>query len=207
MRIVCMSDTHGRHRRLTVPDGDLLIHAGDITRHGHLDELDDFNLWLGSLPHRHKVLIAGNHDFCFQEQPWSARGRITNATYLEDSSTEINGLTIYGSPWQPFFGGWAFNLHRGEPLAEVWARIPDDTDILVTHGPPQGILDRNRSGDLCGCRDLLVRLMELRPRLHVFGHIHESAGRLDIHRTTFVNSSVAPGPECPLREPIVVELG
>lgn len=193
MRIVCVSDTHARHRKTVVTDGDILIHAGDLTREGDLPDVEDFDRWLGTLPHRHKVVIAGNHDFCFQEKPAQARARITNAVYLEDSAVEVLGVKIYGSPWQPFYGGWAFNLHRGPDLAAVWEKIPDDTNILVTHGPPEGILDRNRWGDPCGCRDLLGRLMELRPRLHVFGHIHEAAGRLDTLYTTFVNAATNNG--------------
>jgi Icc-related predicted phosphoesterase len=200
MRIVCVSDTHSFHDRLTVPGGDLLLHAGDLTRHGHLDEVADFDRWLGRLPHRHKVVVCGNHDFCFQEQATRARGRITNAVYLEDEAVTVEGVKIYGSPWQPFFGGWAFNLRRGPDLAAKWAMIPDDTQILLTHGPPEGVLDRNRSGDPCGCRDLLERVLAVRPRLHVFGHIHEAAGRVDLDGITFVNAS-APG----TGEPVVVQ--
>ena len=122
-----------------------------------------------------------------------ARARITNGVYLEDSAVELLGLKVYGSPWQPFYGGWAFNLHRGPDLAAMWAKIPDDITILVTHGPPEGILDRNNWGENVGCRDLLGRVMELRPRLHVFGHIHEAAGRLDTLYTTFVNAATNNG--------------
>ena len=190
MRIVCVSDTHGWHRDLAVPDGDLLVHAGDVTRKGELDTVADFDRWLGSLPHRHKVVICGNHDFCFQEQPHAARALLTTAVYLEDNSVTLGGLTVYGSPWQPWFGGWAFNLPRGPELAAVWAKIPDRTDILITHGPPAGILDRTHRGDNVGCADLLARVLEVRPRLHVFGHIHEAAGLLDLDGTTFVNASV-----------------
>jgi Icc-related predicted phosphoesterase len=193
LRIVCVSDTHGRHRKTVVPPGDLLVHAGDVTRHGRLDELDDFNLWLGSLPHRHKVVICGNHDFCFQEQANLARARITNALYLEDEAAEVAGIRVYGSPWQPWYGGWAFNLHRGSELAAVWAKIPADTQLLVTHGPPEGVLDRNRHGEPCGCRDLLARVNEVRPRLHVFGHIHEAAGQTEIDGIRFVNASTQLG--------------
>lgn len=203
MRIVCVSDTHGWHRDVAVPDGDLLVHAGDLTRKGELDTLDDLDRWLGALPHRHKVVICGNHDFCFQEQPRAARSRITNAVYLEDTSVTLGGVTVYGSPWQPWFGGWAFNLPRGPELAAVWAKIPDRTDILVTHGPPAGILDRTFRGDEVGCADLLARVLEVRPRLHVFGHIHEAAGRADIDGVTFVNASSFQG----RGGPVVVEWG
>ena len=203
MRIVCVSDTHGAHRDLVVPDGDLFVHAGDITRRGELDTVADFDRWLGELPHRHKVVICGNHDFAFQEQPHAARGLITNAVYLEDSGVTVGGLTVYGSPWQPWFGGWAFNLERGPALAAVWAKIPDRTDILVTHGPPAGILDRTSRGIVAGCKDLFDRVWEVRPRLHVFGHIHESAGRSDIDGVTFVNASSFEG----RGGPCVVEWG
>jgi hypothetical protein len=141
VKIVCISDTHAQHHLTEVPDGDILVHTGDITRHGSLDDVASFDEWLGRLPHRHKVVICGNHDFCFQHQPAEARARLTNAIYLEDSGCEIEGLTFYGSPWQPWFGGWAFNLPRGEALAAMWALIPVGIDVLMTHGPPEGILD------------------------------------------------------------------
>jgi predicted phosphohydrolase len=176
-----------------VPDGDILIHAGDLTSHGDLEDVESFDRWLGSLPHRHKVVICGNHDFCFQNRADRARARITNAVYLEDSGCEIEGLSFYGSPWQPWFGGWAFNLPRGEALAEKWAMIPVGVDVLITHGPPEGILDRTNRGDLAGCRDLLKRVWEVKPRLHVFGHIHEAVGRLDIEETIYVNASTQMG--------------
>jgi predicted phosphohydrolase len=189
MRIVCVSDTHSYHHRLAVPDGDVLLHAGDITRHGDLADVEDFDQWLGGLPHRHKVVICGNHDFCFQEQPRQARARITNAIYLEDAAVEVEGLRVYGSPWQPWFYDWAFNLQRGPELAAAWAKIPDDTAILITHGPPAGILDQTKRGEFVGCQDLYDRVFRVRPRLHVFGHIHEAAGRRDIDGIAFVNAS------------------
>jgi predicted phosphohydrolase len=110
MRIVCVSDTHGYHELTRVPGGDVLVHAGDVCRHGGLEDVDDFNRWLGKLPHRHKIVICGNHDWCFQEKPAEARARLTNAIYLEDSGCEIEGLTFYGSPWTPLFCDWSFML-------------------------------------------------------------------------------------------------
>ena len=193
MRIVCVSDTHSWHDRTEVPDGDLLVHAGDITRHGDLADVEDFDRWLGTLPHRYKVVICGNHDFCFEQTPEQARRRITNATYLEDEACVVEGITIYGSPWQPWYGGWAFNLERGRPLAEKWALIPDGTQLLITHGPPEGVLDLTFRGERAGCRDLLERVKAVRPRLHVFGHIHEAAGVVELDGTTFVNASTRLG--------------
>ncbi len=202
MKIVCISDTHSRHDLTEVPDGDILVHAGDITVRGSLDDVESFDRWLGTLPHRYKVVICGNHDFCFQKAPSEARARITNAIYLEDSGCEIEGLKFYGSPWQPWFGGWAFNLPRGDALAAVWSLIPTGLDVLITHGPPEGILDLTRHGEAVGCRDLLDRVLEVQPRLHVFGHIHEAAGQRIVEGITFVNASTQIG----VGQGIVVEL-
>jgi len=205
LRIVCISDTHARHRQLVVPDGDVLVHGGDLTRRGSREDVRDFDDWLGTLPHPHKVVIAGNHDFCFERHDW-ARAWITNATYLQDELIEIAGLRFYGSPWQPRFFDWAFNLDRGLPLRRVWAKIPTDVDVLITHGPPMGILDRTARGEHVGCEELLAAVARVRPRLHVFGHIHESAGRIDRDGTIFVNASSCDLHYHASQSPIVVEL-
>ena len=192
MRIVCVSDTHGYHRRTEIPPGDILVHAGDITQHGTLEDVEFFNEWLGTLPHARKVVICGNHDWCFQERPAEARARITNATYLEDSGCAIAGLAFYGSPWTPLFFDWAFML--SEPgLAAKWALIPNGLDVLVTHGPAHGILDMTNRGEPAGSLTLFDRVREVKPRLHVFGHIHEAAGRSDIDGTVFLNASTQMG--------------
>ncbi|HET6574366.1 MAG TPA: metallophosphatase domain-containing protein [Fimbriiglobus sp.] len=193
LTLVCVSDTHGRHREAVVPDGDVLIHAGDITGYGELEVVEDFDRWLAELPHRHKVVIAGNHDWCFQTQPDRARARLRHAVYLQDEAVTIAGLKFYGSPWQPWFLDWAFNLPRGPELAAKWALIPDDTDVLVTHGPPLGVLDATRRGHRPGCADLAARVRVVRPGLHVFGHIHEAAGVVRDGDTLFVNAAVSPG--------------
>ena len=192
MRIVCVSDTHGFHKHTEVPDGDILVHGGDCTKHGSLEDVEDFNHWLGTLPHKHKVVIAGNHDFCFQHDPAEARARLTNATYLEDSGCEIGGLTFHGSPWTPVFWDWAFMLSE-EELAAKWALIPKGVDVLVTHGPPFGVLDWTNREEHAGSATLLDRLDEANPRLHVFGHIHEAAGRTEFGGTVFVNASTQMG--------------
>jgi 3',5'-cyclic AMP phosphodiesterase CpdA len=138
MRIVCISDTHLRHEGWSVPAGDLLIHAGDLTRRGGLDEIAAADAWLGSLPHRHKVIVAGNHDFGFEQRPDEARARVRSALYLEDAAATVEGLRIWGSPWQPWFMDWAFNLRRGAEIRARWDLIPDGIDVLVTHGPRPG---------------------------------------------------------------------
>ena len=136
----------------------------------------------------YKVVVAGNHDFLF-EQDREARTLLTHATYLEDEERVVHGLRIYGSPWQPRFFNWAFNLDRGEPLRRIWERIPQGIDILLTHGPPHGILDVTVRGLRVGCEELAAALPRVRPRLHVFGHIHESYGQLVRDGTHFVNAS------------------
>lgn len=193
MRIVCISDTHNINEGFTVPDGDLLIHAGDATSDGEPWEIERFAEWFRSLPHRHKVFVAGNHDWMFQRENEKARAMMHGFCYLEDESVAIEGLKLHGSPWTPQYKTyvWAYILDRGRPLAEKWSLIPDDVDILVTHCPPSGILDRSGSDISAGCEDLLERVLEVRPRLHVFGHMHPSHGVIERDGTTFVNASIA----------------
>ena len=205
MRLVCISDTHGWDT-VDVPDGDVLIHGGDLTSSGSLEEVARAHAWLASLPHRHKLVIAGNHDYAFERAPSDARALMTAVTYLEDEAYEIDGVRFYGSPWQPRFFDWAFNLDRGAPLAAVWAKIPDDTDVLITHGPPHGILDTIHSGEQVGCEALRDALDRVRPRVHVFGHIHEAYGQVEQDGTLFVNASTCTETYAPVQPPIVVDL-
>lgn len=191
MKIVCISDTHGLHDSVIVPEGDVLIHAGDFTNEGEWEQVASFNHWLGTLSHPLKIVIAGNHDFCFEREPARAAKMITQAAYLLDDYACIDGVKIYGSPWQPRFYDWAFNLKRGEDIARKWALIPDDTDVLVTHGPPWGFGDQvNYGPQQVGCVDLLDAVHRVKPRLHVFGHIHEAYGVFEDEDTTFVNASL-----------------
>lgn len=176
-RLVCLSDTHGRHAELDVPEGDVLVHAGDFTARGREREVADFGAWLAAQPHAHKVVVAGNHDFLFEREPVRARELLgQEILYLQDSGAKLAGLTFWGSPWQPWFHDWAFNLQRGAALAEIWARAPAGVDVLVTHSPPMGVLDRTSRGERVGCEDLRDALTRIRPALHVFGHIHEAYG-------------------------------
>lgn len=177
MRIVAIADTHGYHEQLDpLPDGDVLIHAGDLTRVGSMEELEGVARWLRAQPHRHKVVVAGNHDFCFERHRVHAEARLGgDITYLQDQEVTLGGLRVWGSPWQPEFGGWAFNLARGPELAQRWAAIPSGIDVLVTHGPPHGFGDRVFEHRV-GCEDLRRALPRIRPVLHLYGHIHEDGG-------------------------------
>jgi len=203
---ITISDTHGMHRRIEVPNADILIIAGDITGHGRLRELEDLNDWLGELPHKHKIIIAGNHDWCFETQNEAARAAITNAIYLEYESITIEGHKIYGSPWQPWFLDWAFNLQRGEEITAKWDMIPDDIDVLVTHGPAYGFLDRVLAGEYVGCYDLLKAIQRIKPTYHICGHIHEGYGMDKNDDTTFINSSINTARYRPTNEPIPFSL-
>lgn len=190
MKCVVISDTHGMHHSILVPPGDVLIHAGDLLARGKMDEVTEFNEWLAFQPHPHKLVIAGNHDWAFERQKDEAVKRLTNAVYLEDEACTIDGVKFYGSPWQPEFFNWAFNLERGKALAEKWAMIDADTDVLITHGPPHGILDQVQEGEHVGCEALLERVTAVAPAYHVFGHIHEGYGELKQAGTTFINASI-----------------
>ncbi len=215
MKIVCLSDTHNCNDQITVPDGDVLIHAGDATVRGTESEVEDFLAWFSSLPHKHKVFVAGNHDWLFETNNRFARLLTANHNikYLEDSFTDIEGLKIYGSPFQPRFFDWAFNLNRGAELAEKWKLIPDDIDILITHGPPNGILDevpRKYWIENTGCEELRKRVEEIavqrKLKLHVFGHIHCGYGQTEKFGVKFVNASNCDESYEPTQPPIVIDL-
>jgi predicted phosphohydrolase len=143
--------------------------------------------WLRSLPHRHKVVIAGNHDFLVQEKSAEARPLFEGLTYLEDEEAVIDGVRIWGSPWQPWFHQWAFNLHRGADLDAKWKLIPEGIDVLVTHGPPAGMGDKCWDGRRVGCDDLLRHLGRVKPKVHLFGHIHEDRGEWPYGATRVIN--------------------
>lgn len=191
MKIVVLSDTHTLHDRIHIPDADLLIHAGDFSSNrGTLDDITTFNAFLAQLPHRHKIVVAGNHDLAFETAPAQARAQLSAATYLQDELIELAGLRIYGSPWQPRFFDYAFGLRRGAALYEKWQQIPPALDILITHTPPFGIGDQLRTGHHVGCEALSALLPTLRPTYHVFGHIHEGYGIIQHRQTTFINASI-----------------
>jgi predicted phosphohydrolase len=189
MRIVAVSDTHAFHSELgAIPEGDVFVHAGDLCRHGRMDELRQAADWLRSLRHPYKVIVAGNHDWCFLRDRPAALGMLgAGVTYLEDAGAVIEGVRFWGSPWQPSYNGWAFNLPRGAELAAKWDLIPAATDVLITHGPPHGIGDRSWDLERSGCLDLLAAVRRVRPLLHLFGHIHQDGGFWDVEGLAFAN--------------------
>ncbi len=191
MKIVCVSDTHNQHWKLDLPPGDILIHSGDLTFNGTSEEIKNFNNWL--LSQREKFnqifVIAGNHDFLFENSPEQARDILTNAIYLENSGFFYNNLHIWGSPVSPRFMDYAFNRDRGKDIKKYWDLIPVNTDILIIHPPPFGILDTIRTGISVGCEELLKAIYRIKPKLVVFGHIHESYGLVEKDNIKFVNAS------------------
>jgi predicted phosphodiesterase len=205
VRLVLLSDTHSKHGRIAVPAGDVLIHAGDSTKRGTPEQLREVAEFIAAQPHAHKIVIAGNHDFGLQHDPALGRALFGDA-YLCDAEAVLGGVRVWGSPWQPWFYDWAFNLQRGAELREKWDLIPAGIDVLVTHGPPHGILDHTAMGEDVGCEELASAVLRVRPRLHVFGHIHEAYGTMRVGETLYVNASTCTLAYQPDNAPIVVEL-
>jgi Icc-related predicted phosphoesterase len=180
MNITCISDTHGDHKLLPDIKGDILIHAGDLTGYGRLSEIKKLDKWFGTLDFKHIICVAGNHDTELQGLPMEIKQELfKNAHYLEDTSIELDGIKIYGSPFTPIFMNWAFMANE-ETLKNKWDRIPIDTDIVVTHGPMYGVLDFIDNGynpdPHVGSKSLLGRIMEISPKYHICGHIHDARG-------------------------------
>jgi Icc-related predicted phosphoesterase len=192
LKFVAISDTHCRHYNLKLPKGDVLIHAGDVTYRGRQDEVEDFLKWFREQPFRYKVFIAGNHDFFFQKTKKETLEKMIprEVIYLNDSGVELEGIKLWGSPITPFFFDWAFNRLRGATINKHWKLIPPDTDILITHGPVFGILDTVMNDRHVGCKDLLIKVKEIKPKVHVCGHIHESYGKAKKGDTLFINACV-----------------
>lgn len=206
VKIVCIADTHGQHGFLDVPEGDILIHAGDIEARSHIDIIQ-FNHWLGTLPHKHKVVIPGNHDFYPERYFDICKGTLTNCHFLHDDGVTAEGIKIWGSGWTPRFFDWAFMLDRdSDKLESKWAKIPVDTDVLVTHGPPHGILDDTKSSGHVGCELLIERVHVVEPKFHIFGHIHSGYGTVKKGGTTFINASVVNESYDLVNDPIIVKI-
>jgi len=208
VKIVAISDSHGLHKDVMLPKGDLLIHAGDVSNKGSLDEIQDFLQWFSVQEFEHKIFIAGNHDFYFEKSSTEDIANIIpdNVIYLNDSGVTINDIKIWGSPITPFFFNWAFNRNRGKEIEYHWSLIPDDTGILITHGPAFRRLDKNTENSHVGCKDLFLRIQELQVKAHVFGHIHEAYGTLQSQDTHFYNASLVNEDYQFVNRPIVFEL-
>lgn len=208
MKFVAIADTHGKHEDLVLPVGDVLIHAGDVSMKGEEAEIMDFLAWFGQQDFEHKVFVAGNHDFYFEKETDEHIQSMLpgKVIYLKDSCTIIEGVKIWGSPITPWFFNWAFNRHRGDPIRRHWDLIPMDTDILVTHGPVFRALDTSAKGQHIGCKDLFHKVQEVKPKVHICGHVHDAYGIIDKHGVKFINASVLDNQYEPAHAPVVFEL-
>ena len=210
MRLVAISDTHGVHRRVNLPAGDVLVHSGDLTLDGEGPVTLDFVDWFSEQPFEHKIFVAGNHDAWAENNSNYLRQYAMDkgVHYLQNSSVVIDDVTFWGSPFTPRFMDWSFMLSSTVEASRHWKTMPDSVDVLVTHGPPFGILDtllaKNSSLDAAntdrpgksspdrehvGCNELFNRVREVSPQLHLFGHIHEAFGEIEKWGTRFINTS------------------
>eukprot|EP00029_Vermamoeba_vermiformis_P008233 TRINITY_DN3791_c0_g1_i1.p1 TRINITY_DN3791_c0_g1~~TRINITY_DN3791_c0_g1_i1.p1 ORF type:complete len:265 (+),score=13.94 TRINITY_DN3791_c0_g1_i1:213-1007(+) len=222
IRIVCISDTHQKHDLIDVPDGDMLIHAGDWTTKGDLKAVQSFADFIRKLPHKHKIVLAVNRHLTFDNYHYPKNLRCFHKseydikeiqacfhgfTYLLDTEIIIEGMKIYGSPWQPTYHDWAFMLDRGsDTIKRKWNLIPKDVDVLITHGPPAkygGWVDKNLDA---GCEDLLHVVQKIKPPLHIFGHIHQDYGVTKDEHTTYVNACNLTISYKVQNEPVVIDL-
>ena len=193
MRLCCLSDTHTKHKGLTIPECDVLIHAGDSTWTGEYRETRRFIEWFAAQPAKHKVLIAGNHELTLDENHSKFNPHVRNLVlnqrgfiYLENSEVVIDGIKFWGTPWTPWFHDWAFNgypdadapFERGVSLLDIYKEMPEDVNVIISHGPPYGMGDQTLDGDdrvgSVDMRKLTSNLDHL--RLYISGHIHEARG-------------------------------
>jgi Icc-related predicted phosphoesterase len=207
MKLTFISDTHNKHKHVhnnslgDLSGGDILIHAGDISSMGHEHEITEFAKWYDGLDYTHKIFIAGNHDWGFQNNSDKVKGLLTgykSIDYIQDELITIQDgdnpeIKIWGSPWQPEFYNWAFNLPKnGDELKAKWDMIPEGIDILITHGPAWGILDDvdGRRGEHLGCELLAERIKAIKPKIHICGHIHTGYGHYFDGHTHYFNASL-----------------
>lgn len=194
IKLTAISDTHNMHDLIKIDPCDILLHSGDFSGRGTLPETKAFLQWFNKQPAKHKVFISGNHDWLGYEQPELFKEILKEypkITYLEDTLVEVEGLKIYGYPWTPEFCGWAYMVDRGSPkmLANL-AKIPEGIDILLSHGPAHGILDKVPDGERAGCWDLLTELHRIQPRVMVCGHLHSNNGIVESNGIKHINVSM-----------------
>jgi Icc-related predicted phosphoesterase len=209
MKLVFISDTHTLHNRFNIPDGDFIIHCGDVSSRGYRSEVESFLDWYGDLPHKNKIMIPGNHDFFFEDYYQTALNMTESRgiNLLLDSGVEIEGIKFWGSPITPYFHNWAFNRYRGSSIQPHWDKIPDDIDVLITHGPPAHIengLSMVLEGEDVGCEDLYKAIKRVNPKINAFGHIHEGYGTYQDDDTIFINCSLLNRRYSPVNKPIEV---
>ena len=215
-KLAVISDTHGQHMGLALPDADILIHCGDFSSHGTYLNAVKFVNWFGAQPHKHKIFIAGNHDLYFEQGNPSdidmfLKTMPKDVHYLQDSGVTLEGIKFWGSPVQPRFFNWAFNRDRGEDIKKHWDLIPEGTDVLITHGPARFRVDdafrgHNQPNENVGCLDLLYAVKKIKPKLHLCGHIHYSRGNCYQEGVYHINASICNEDYQPINKPYLLEL-
>lgn len=194
LKFSVISDTHTYHDKLIIEPTDVLLHAGDFTGRGSVQDTKAFLEWFSKQPATYKICISGNHDYMDYDTPALFKELLKEypeVKYLKHEMVQINGIKIWGRPTTPAFNSWAFMADRGSPLMlSTLSVIPSDIDILLTHGPCKNILDRTISGEHVGCEDMLNELDRIKPGFLVCGHIHESAGSKIVNKTMHINASV-----------------
>ena len=214
--VVCIADTHTLHNEIALPEGDIIVHAGDATYRGTIKEVEDFARWYGKTPYRHHIFVAGNHDFLFENSTHLAKTIMQDngITYLQDEAVVVydpevaKTITVYGCPHTPWFHDWAFNRYEDQ-LEDIYGMIPEGVDILVTHGPALGVLDevcQDFKQKWLGSQALIDQIQRVKPRFHVCGHIHEGYGQTTRGETRFVNAAVCDRNYRPTNAPIVIEV-
>jgi len=212
-KIVLISDTHNQHNKLTINPCDILIHCGDATGQGRESEIRNFAKWFDKQPAKHKLFSPGNHELYFEKylplsRTWFEEECPTGKILINES-IEVEGIKFYLSPITPSFFNWAFMKDRGQAIANHWKNIPDDTQFLITHGPPKGILDYVPFDDFnAGCEDLLTRILELKNlKHHAFGHLHTPGGQQVVHNDiTFINCAVCNEDYYPMNKIMEIEI-
>jgi Icc-related predicted phosphoesterase len=198
-----------------VPEGDILVHSGDLTNVGEMREIIEVGNWFRELSTRFQFIVycAGNHYWMFQRNRSMALELMNldpeKVIYLEDSATTVMGLKVYGSPVQPTFFDWAFNVDRGPAIKRYWDLIPEDLDVLITHGPPMGIGDQSVpwiGSKHLGCEELMAAVERTKPKIHAFGHIHGGRGQTKYENTLFLNAAICNEAYSPVNPPIVIEV-
>ena len=207
VRVTVISDTHMQHERLSLPEGDLLIHCGDIfdLYSRNPADLREMDAWFARQPFDKIVCTGGNHDHLLEHAIGLLAQPFRHAQYLQDQTIRYRGLSIFGAPWVPGLPTHAFPKSRSG-LEEAWARIPTGVDILITHTPPRGILDRSSRGLSFGCPELASQLQRISPKVHCFGHVHASAGQTMRGQTLFINAASVGRGATAMRPPISFSL-
>ena len=209
-KIVFISDVHQQHKQLVIPECDILVSAGDYSFQGQPQEIEEFHKWFDKQPAEHLISVQGNHEVWVERNFEISKKLVSKicprAHFVDEGLVEINDLKFWCSAVTPFFCDWAWNVNRGSPIRKHWDLIPEDADILVTHGPVANILDETLFGEHVGCWDLHDKIKEIKPKIHASGHIHPSYGTKTEDGILFLNASVCDEEYNVVNLPIVVEI-